>query len=94
MAETIDFSTVPGARGLGIRSLSRWAVRSRATHSVISRARVLKRPSYYRFVRGGSVTIEQLGLLELCRVLYAIGKPYRGLTSTAASAYECRYQQH
>ena len=31
MTETIDFSTVPGARGLGIRSRSRWAVRSRAT---------------------------------------------------------------
>jgi len=36
---------------------------ARVLLTVISRARVLKRPSYYRFVRGGSVTIEQLVLL-------------------------------
>lgn len=47
---------------------------ARVLLSVISRARVVKRPSYYRFVKGGSVTIEQLGLLELRCVLCAIGK--------------------
>lgn len=41
MTETIDFSTVPGARGLGIRSHSRWAVlRSRATLRDLMCARI------------------------------------------------------
>lgn len=51
--------------------------RSLACYScVISCARVLKRPSYYRFVRGGSVTIEQLGLLHRALLVLYVSLVY------------------